>query len=102
MDDRADWVGPVLEAGTVGEAVVQAIREENERVVVNDRGSYLRVLSPGRCTVTRAAIEERLGAPFALPGALERVMPAFKGRLSLASDRAEWTASQSREGEHGA
>jgi hypothetical protein len=102
MADRTDWVGPVLEAGAVGEAVVEAIREENARVVVNDRGSYLRVLSPGSCTVTRKAIEVRLGAPFELPGALERVMPAFKGRLILESERAEWTVIEDWTNEHDA
>ena len=94
MADRSDWVGPVLLANAVGEAIVDAIRCENDDMVVSPRGSYLRVLVPKRCTVSRASIEERLGAPFAMPAALERVMPAFKGKLDIESDRAEWSAER--------
>ncbi len=53
-----DHVGPVLQAGTIGSAVVAAIRDLNQDVLVMDRGAYLRVLVPGRCIVTREAIEE--------------------------------------------
>src|SRR2546428_649646 len=63
-----DHVGPVLQAGTIGSAVVAAIRDLNQDVLVMDRGAYLRVLVPGRCVVTREAIEEHLGRSFRFPG----------------------------------
>ena len=83
-------VGPVLESGAVALAIVAAIRELNARVEVVDRGSYLRVLVPGRCVVTRAAIERELGRSFVLPGDLEMLMPSFKGALSISESEAVW------------
>jgi toluene monooxygenase system protein D len=86
-----DFVGPVLTAGDAASAVIDAIRALNPRVEVRDRGSYLRVQVPRRCVVTRAAIEESLGRPFRLPGDLECLMPAFKGRFRVSTDEASWS-----------
>jgi hypothetical protein len=83
-------VGPVLVDGDVSRAVIAAIRELNDDVSVQDRGAYLRVEVPCRCIVTRAAIERATGRPFQLPGDLERIMPSFKGKLSIAEDSATW------------
>ena len=83
-------VGPVLEASDLGRAVLEAIREDNQGVDVRDRGSYLRVLVPGRCVVRREAIERVLGRPFRLPGDLEMVMPSFSGRLTVTEDEVVW------------
>jgi len=83
-------VGPVLEASESGRAVLAAICELNERVEVVDRGAYLRVLVPGRCVVTRGAIEQALGRAFHLPTDLEALMPAFKGFLAMDDERVEW------------
>jgi toluene monooxygenase system ferredoxin subunit len=93
LDGGPSEVGPVLQAGPVGAAVVAAIRALNAEARVVDRGAYLRVLCPGRCVVTRAAIEERTGAPFRLPGDLELVMSSFKGRFAVSDDEARWELS---------
>ncbi len=90
---RADTVGPVLAASETARAVVDAIQQLNRGAVVQDRGSYLRILVPRRCVVTREAIEAILGRPFALPSELERMMPSFRGRLVLTEDAAVWTAT---------
>jgi hypothetical protein len=48
-DDRQniyDRVGPVLQSGELGNAIVAAIRDLNSDVLVTDRGAYLRVLVP--------------------------------------------------------
>lgn len=90
----ARWVGPVLEAGLAADAVVEAIRQLNEDVTVIDRGAYVRVLVPGRCRVTRSAIEQLGGAPFRLPGDLEAIMPSFQGAISFSEDEVIWTASR--------
>jgi toluene monooxygenase system protein D len=83
-------VGPVLEANDAGRAVVTAIQSLNDGVRVQDRGAYLRVSVPGRCVVTRRAIETALGRSLEWPGGLELVMPAFQGIFSLDDERAEW------------
>lgn len=95
MSAAAATVGPVLEASPAGRAVVAAIEDLNASVHVEDRVAYLRVEVPGRCVVTRDAIERRLGRSFRLPMDLEAVMPAFKGMLSVDDDRAEWSYAES-------
>jgi len=83
-------VGPVLEANDVSRAIITAIREANADVSVLDRGAYLRVVVPGRCVVSREAIERALGRPFRLPGDLEMVMPSFKGAIEIGEDEVTW------------
>jgi toluene monooxygenase system protein D len=83
-------VGPVLQASAVTDAIIAAIKDLNQDVVVMDRGAYLRVLVPSRCVVTRSAIERRLGRPFRFPGELEVVMPSFKGAISLSENEVTW------------
>ena len=83
-------VGPVLESGVLGAAIVSAIRDLNSEVLVLDRGAYLRVLGRQRCFVTPNAIEKHLGRRVRFPGELETVMSAFKGTLQLSEDAAIW------------
>ncbi len=85
-------VGPVLLPSELGRAVLEAIRAGNPSARVLDRGAYLRVLAPGRCAVTRDAIEQALGQAVRLPSDLELCMPSFKGRLSVDSERVVWDA----------
>ncbi len=85
-----DRVGPVLQSGTVANAIIAAIKDLNQDVMVVDRGAYVRVLVPRCCVVTRAAIERHLGRSFRFPGELETVMSAFKGSLQLDQDEAAW------------
>jgi toluene monooxygenase system ferredoxin subunit len=86
----SDDVGPVLQEGPEAVAIVAAIRRQNQGVRVVDRGAYVRVLCPRRCVVTRAGIEAELGRPFRLPGDLELVVSAFKGRFHVTEDEAQW------------
>jgi toluene monooxygenase system protein D len=85
-----DTVGPVLDATEIGRAIVAAIQATNANVTVQDRGAYLRVLVPGRCAVSREAIERALGRPFRLPGELEQLMPSFKGTITMTTDEVVW------------
>lgn len=85
-------VGPVLQAGAMAEAIVAAIRELNPEVEVVDRGSYVRVLVPGRCRVTRALVERHAATGFRLPRDLEQVMSSFQGRFFVSPEEARWEA----------
>lgn len=91
-----DHVGPVLQSGPVANAIIAAIKDLNQDVMVVDRGAYLRVLVPRCCVVTRSAIEAHLGRPFRFPGELETVMSAFKGSLQLNQDHAAWRFAQTQ------
>jgi hypothetical protein len=93
--DSYDRVGPVLQSGNVANAIVAAIKDLNQDVVVIDRGAYLRVLVPRYCVVTRSAIEAHLGRAFRFPGELETVMSAFKGSFQLNQDDAAWRFERS-------
>jgi MmoB/DmpM family len=94
--DTYDWVGPVLQSGPVANAIIAAIKDLNQDVVVVDRGAYVRVLVQRCCVVTRFAIEKHLGRSFRFPGELETVMSAFKGSLQLNQDDAEWRFAQAQ------
>ncbi len=59
-------VGPVLDAGDLGRAVAAAIRATNPGTDVIDRGSYLRVLVPGRCVLRRRISSADAGSPVRL------------------------------------
>ena len=84
--------GPVLMAGPVTDAIVAVIRNHHPGAEVTDRGSYLRVLVRGGCTIERGDVEAVLRGPFRLPGDLERVMTSFRGRFQVNEDQASWTA----------
>ena len=89
-DPYRDWVGPVLQAGSVASAVVEALVTGNPGTKIIDRGAYIRVLSPHRCLLEREHVEARLGRPFELPGDLERIMPSFRGKLRIAAEQVIW------------
>ena len=91
-----DRVGPVLQSGTLANAIVAAIKDLNQDVLVVDRGAYVRVLVPQCCVVTRAAIEKHLGRPFRFPGELETVMSAFKGSIQMNQNDAAWRVARTR------
>jgi len=93
MADVSSLVGPVLDASEVGRAVLAAILERHPRAVVLDRGAYLRVQVPARCSFARAAVEQRLNRAFVLPADLEAVMPSFSGRFHVSEEEAAWTAA---------
>jgi toluene monooxygenase system protein D len=93
MADRPPSAGPILQAGAAGEAVARAIRRLNPGAQVIDRGGYLRVTVPGRCHVTRRAIEDETGGPFSLPGDLEAIMTSFQGWLQIGADEVVWSAA---------
>lgn len=88
--DNYDYVGPVLQAGVLANAIIAAIQDFNEDVLVVDRGAYLRVLAPKKCVVTRTGIESHLGRTMRFPGELEMVMASFKGAIRLTRDEAIW------------
>jgi toluene monooxygenase system protein D len=94
--ENYDRVGPVLQAGPIANAIIAAIMDLNQDVVVLDRGAYVRVLVPRYCVVTRSAIEKHLGRSFRFPGELEMVMSAFKGSLQLNQDDAAWKFAQAQ------
>lgn len=86
----AESVGPVLHATPFARTVISAIQDENEQVVVQDEGAYLRVLAPRICRLSRAGLEAATGVAVRFPGELEVVMSSFAGIMQLTEDDAVW------------
>lgn len=87
----ANWVGPVLRAGDLAEAVARAITEDNpgQRVSILDRGDYVRIHTEQTCRLTRQTLERQLGHSYELR-LLEIDMPSFSGRLETRADEYVW------------
>jgi toluene monooxygenase system protein D len=94
MDSGVRGVGPVLQLTPFAEAVVEAIRDENEHVVVHHEGAYLRVLVPGVCRLSRSGLQAVTGQDVRFPGDLELVMSSFAGVILLTDDAAVWSSEQ--------
>jgi hypothetical protein len=86
-----DLVGPVLRSGTLADAVIDAVAEDNpgRDVLVVDRDDYVRIHIARECRLTRASLEKHLGQPCQL-ATLEIDMPSFKGRLRTRTDEYVW------------
>lgn len=86
-----DLVGPVIRAGDLAEAVIDAVAADNpgRDVLVLDRDDYVRIHTTGQCRLTLASLERSLGHPYQL-AALEIDMPSFKGRLKTRTDEYLW------------
>ena len=59
-----DRVGPVLQAGSVANAIVAAIKDLNQDVLVVDRGAYVRVLVPQFLSRPGPQLKNTWGARF--------------------------------------
>jgi hypothetical protein len=95
MESSPNLVGPVIRAGTLAEAVIDAVEEDNpgQDVLVLDRDDYVRIHTLGRCRLTRSSLRKHLGGNYEL-AALEIDMPAFKGRLKTRTDEYLWFYEQ--------
>jgi toluene monooxygenase system protein D len=81
------FAGPVLRAGEVADAVVEAVREDNaeRQVIIEEHASYIRVKVAGECIVRRETVERMLGRPFEMRE-IEINMPAFAGHIRTSTD----------------
>lgn len=91
METSPDLVGPILRAGSLAEAVIDAVEEDNpgQDVLVLDRDDYVRIHTVKQCRLTRSSLQKHLGQAYEL-AALEIDMPAFKGRLKTRTDEYMW------------
>jgi toluene monooxygenase system protein D len=83
-------VGPVLQATPFADAVVAAIREENEDVLVRHEDAYLRVLVPAVCRLSCSVLQSLTGEDVNFPGDLEIIMSSFTGRMQITDRAAVW------------
>ena len=81
-------VGPIIQAGEMAEAIIEAAGIDNKGSKVNvvDRGSYIRIQLESECILRRETIENSLGRPFRMAD-LELVMPGFEGRIDTSTEQ---------------
>jgi hypothetical protein len=82
------FVGPVMHAGEIGEAVIDAIHEDNEgrKIEVEEHASYYRVKVEGECLIRFATVTEMLGREVMLRD-IEANMPAFEGFIRIETEQ---------------
>ena len=84
---RRNAVGPVLRAGEVADAVVEALEEDNpgKEFTVEDRVAYVRAETEGECVVRAETVARVLGRPFKI-AELEVNLSSFSGRIETTDD----------------
>lgn len=75
-------VGPVIQAGEMADAIVEAAHDDNpgKEVFVQSRASYVRIELEGECLLRRETIQSKLGRPFRM-SEIEMNMPSFAGQI---------------------
>jgi hypothetical protein len=91
MAQGRNAVGPVIRAGELADAVIEAVYDDNpeKEVTVTDRGDYIRINTEGECRLTKDSVEKHLGRAFNLSH-LEIEMPSFSGRMKTRTDEFLW------------
>ncbi len=84
-------VGPVLRAGDVAQAVVEAAEIDNpgKEIKVEDRMAYVRIETEGEMIIRRSTLEEVLGRPFEMRE-LEINLSSFAGQIDVTEDYARF------------
>jgi toluene monooxygenase system protein D len=85
---RNNRVGPVLRAGEITAAVIEAAEEDNpgKQIRVDDKVAYVRIDCEGELVLRRATLEATLGRPFRM-SELEVNLASFAGRIETADDQ---------------
>ncbi len=79
--------GPVMQAGDLADAVIEAAREDNpdKEILVDDHVAYVRIQAEGGLVVQRKTIENHPGRPFEMRE-LERNLSGFAGQIDTHTD----------------
>ena len=95
--DNSNLVGPVIQAGGIADAVVEAVKADNpgKQVHVQDRASYVRIEVEDECLIRRTTMQEKLGRPFHMQE-LEVNMPSFAGQIENTSDYVKFYLARKR------
>lgn len=79
--------GPVMQAGDLADAVIEAAREDNpgKEILVDDHVAYVRIQAEGGLVIRRETVEGYLGRPFEMRE-LERNLSGFAGQIDTHTD----------------
>ena len=84
------YVGPVLMAGYMTDAVINALQIENPTLRVLDHGSYVCLQATNRCVLHATTVTRFLGRTFLLPRDLESILCSFQGKMQISCDQIIW------------
>ena len=86
-DDAGNFVGPVMRAGEIADAVLEAIQEESEgrEVITEAHASYVRIKVADECFVRFETVGDVLGRTVTR-GDIEANMPSFAGFIRTEPD----------------
>ena len=82
-----NMVGPVMRAGELAQAIIEAAREDNpdKEVFVDDKRAYIRIHTEQEMILNRQTIEDALGRPFKMND-LEVDLSSFAGQIESRDD----------------
>ena len=81
------YVGPVMRVGDLADAVLDAIRiDNNEREIdVDEHASYIRIKVLGLCVIHLDTVSKMVGRKITR-GDIEMMMPSFEGFITPTTD----------------
>ncbi len=88
------FVGPVIKNGEVGDAVVEAIYEDNKgrKIEIEEHASYFRIKVEKECVIRFETVSEMLGRDVTRAD-IEANMPSLEGFIRIESDRIRFLAT---------
>jgi len=81
------FVGPVITAGPMAEAVLDAVREDNadREIIAEEHASYVRIWVQDECLIRMETVSRMFGRPVSV-GDIEVNMPSFSGFIKTSHD----------------
>ena len=90
------FVGPVIKNGEVGDAVVEAVYEDNKgrKIEIEEHASYFRIKVEKECVIRFETVSEMLGRDVSRAD-IEANMPSLEGFIRIESDQIRFLATAS-------
>ena len=87
------FVGPVIKNGEVGDAVLEAIHEDNKgkRIEVEEHASYFRIKVEKECVIRFDTVSEMLGREVTRAD-IEANMPSMEGFIRIEPEQIRFLA----------
>ena len=88
------YVGPVIKNGEVGEAVVEAVYEDNDgrKIEIEEHASYFRIRVEKECVIRFETVAEMLGRDVSKAD-IEANMPSMEGFIRIEADQIRFLAT---------
>ena len=92
QEDR--YVGPVIKNGEVGEAVVEAVYEDNEgrKIEIEEHASYFRIKVEKECVIRFETVSDMLGRDVSRAD-IEANMPSMEGFIRVEESQIRFLAT---------